>query len=97
MILPLLLIFYTLMPLALSVLLAYQLMLLFIGLAGTFILSLTTYTLFFSYCIVVPFFHPFLHPFFTSTGGFLVPSGLLPLLLVFIIVILLVERLDLLS
>ncbi|KAM6490246.1 hypothetical protein JOM56_013460 [Amanita muscaria] len=54
-----------------------SIMLFFLILIGTYIISLTIYTLFFNHSIVVPLFHPFLHP---LTGGFLFPLRLLAFL-----------------
>ncbi|KIL67307.1 hypothetical protein M378DRAFT_159716 [Amanita muscaria Koide BX008] len=59
------------MPLALS-----DASLAYISFAGSFLISLTTYTLFLNHSMIVPFFHPFLHPFFLVTGGFLRPLPL---------------------
>ncbi|KAM6489756.1 hypothetical protein JOM56_014779, partial [Amanita muscaria] len=77
MVIPLLL-FRTHMPLTLSIPpVCHLTMRFFLGFFGTFILSSTTYTFFFDRAIIVPFFHPFLHPFFVVAGGFLAPSRLL--------------------
>ncbi|KIL60016.1 hypothetical protein M378DRAFT_960566 [Amanita muscaria Koide BX008] len=44
---------------------------------ATFIVSLTAYTFFLNRSVIVPFFHPFLHPLFVSTAGFLFALRLL--------------------
>lgn len=51
-----------------------SIMLLFLAFNGTYIISLTIYTLFLNRSILVPFFHPFLHPFFSFMYGFFTPS-----------------------
>ncbi|KIL54811.1 hypothetical protein M378DRAFT_28656 [Amanita muscaria Koide BX008] len=56
---------------------------LFPSLLGAFIISLTIYTFFLNRSIIVPFFHPFLHPLFSVfTAGFLPAFYLLFLFLV---------------
>ncbi|KAM6489562.1 hypothetical protein JOM56_014981 [Amanita muscaria] len=66
------------MPLKLSV------PIFFFGIARSFILSLIIYTFFLNRSIIVPFFHPFLHPSFRLSGGFLVPSRLLLVFIIFL-------------
>ncbi|KIL67248.1 hypothetical protein M378DRAFT_102403 [Amanita muscaria Koide BX008] len=88
----LILVFDRHIPLALSVPPVCRLIIRFLlGFLGTFIISLTTYLLFLGLSINIPFFDPFLHPFFVATGGFFVPSRLLFILLVSLTLILLVE------
>ncbi|KIL67483.1 hypothetical protein M378DRAFT_258233 [Amanita muscaria Koide BX008] len=42
--------------------------------SGSFIISLTIYTLLFNHSFISPFFHPFLHPYFATMVGILLSS-----------------------